>query len=130
MSRIGGYVVALLYTFSGNMPASQVSGKITIEKRVTKKTVAIAVYDLRGMAVRDGVSAGQNSNEFDRIAVWLDSAVASAASPVTATVQQQNRRFEPDLLVIPVGSTVNFPNLDSIFHNVFSLLLTQSFDLG
>jgi plastocyanin len=130
MSRTGCYVVALLYALSGNILASQVSGKITIEKRVAKKSVAIAVYDLRGMAVPDGVSAGQNSNEFDRIAVWLDSAVASAASPITATMQQQNRRFEPDLLVIPVGSTVNFPNLDPIFHNIFSLSRTQSFDLG
>ncbi len=130
MSRGSCYVLALLYPFACNAFASDVSCKITIEKAITKKTVALAVYDLRGMAVPDGASTHQNSNEFNRIAVWLDSPAPSAASPVTATMQQQDRRFEPALLVVPVGSTVNFPNLDPIFHNIFSLSRTQSFDLG
>jgi hypothetical protein len=34
------------------------------------------------------------------------------------------------VLPIPVGSTVEFPNLDPIFHNVFSLSATRTFDLG
>jgi hypothetical protein len=45
-------------------------------------------------------------------------------------MQQQNRQLEPELLVLPVGSTVNFPNLDPIFHNIFSLSKAQPFDLG
>ena len=45
-------------------------------------------------------------------------------------MRQQNRRFVPDTLVIPAGSTVSFPNLDPIFHNVFSLSRSASFDLG
>ena len=45
-------------------------------------------------------------------------------------MEQKNRRFLPDLVVIPVGSTVSFPNLDEIFHNVFSLSKPRSFDLG
>jgi len=40
------------------------------------------------------------------------------------------RPFEPELVVVPAGSTISFPNLDPIFHNVFSLSKAQSFDLG
>lgn len=45
-------------------------------------------------------------------------------------MQQVNRRFEPDMVVIPTGGTVTFPNMDPIFHNVFSLSKPKSFDLG
>ena len=43
---------------------------------------------------------------------------------------QKNRMFIPHLLVIPVGSTVDFPNADPFFHNVFSLFDGKRFDLG
>lgn len=42
MSRTGCYVVALLYAFSGNAIGAEVSGKITINKSVSRKTVALA----------------------------------------------------------------------------------------
>ncbi len=45
-------------------------------------------------------------------------------------LNQQDRGFTPDLVVVPAGSTVSFPNLDPIFHNVFSLSKAKSFDLG
>ena len=38
--------------------------------------------------------------------------------------------FEPHLLIIPLGSTVSFPNLDPFFHNVFSQFNGKRFDLG
>ncbi len=43
---------------------------------------------------------------------------------------QKNKRFTPHLLVVPVGSVVEFPNLDPFFHNVFSLFEGKRFDLG
>jgi hypothetical protein len=43
---------------------------------------------------------------------------------------QHNKRFEPSLLVVPVGSVVDFPNYDPWFHNVFSLYRGKRFDLG
>jgi len=49
---------------------------------------------------------------------------------ISAIMEQKDRRFVPELLVVPVGSTVSFPNLDQIFHNVFSLSKPKSFDLG
>ena len=46
------------------------------------------------------------------------------------TLLQKNRMFTPHLLVIPVGSIVDFPNADPFFHNVFSLFDGKRFDLG
>jgi len=50
--------------------------------------------------------------------------------PRHAIVEQRGREFAPHLLVVPTGSTVAFPNFDSIFHNVFSRSDSAAFDLG
>jgi len=43
---------------------------------------------------------------------------------------QKNKTFQPRVLAVPLGSTVDFPNNDPIHHNVFSLSGSQPFDLG
>lgn len=45
-------------------------------------------------------------------------------------LHQRERTFEPRVLPVTVGTTVEFPNDDTIFHNVFSLSKTAPFDLG
>jgi hypothetical protein len=45
-------------------------------------------------------------------------------------MEQKNKGFNPHLLVVPLGSTVEFPNLDPFFHNVFSQFNGKRFDLG
>jgi plastocyanin len=52
------------------------------------------------------------------------------APPRTARMTQKDKRFEPHLIVIPVGSSVEFPNKDPFFHNVFSVYQGTKFDLG
>ena len=47
-----------------------------------------------------------------------------------AVLTQRNKTFEPHLLVVTRGSTVEFPNRDPWFHNVFSLFNGKRFDLG
>jgi len=43
---------------------------------------------------------------------------------------QQDTAFAPPVLVVPVGTAVEFPNRDPFFHNVFSYSSTKRFDLG
>lgn len=43
---------------------------------------------------------------------------------------QKNKSFVPHVLIVPVGSEVEFPNRDPFFHNVFSLFEGKRFDLG
>ena len=53
-----------------------------------------------------------------------------SARPLTVTIRQQNKAFMPRVVGAPAGSSIVFPNGDSIFHNVFSLSSPQPFDLG
>jgi plastocyanin len=51
-------------------------------------------------------------------------------TPKRLVVEQRNREFLPHLMAISVGSTVSFPNFDTVFHNVFSTSSLSAFDLG
>lgn len=66
--------------------------------------------------------------------IWLDPLPGTPALSFVPrqryVLQQKNRAFTPHLLVIPVGSAVEFPNHDPFFHNVFSLFEGKRFDLG
>jgi hypothetical protein len=59
----------------------------------------------------------------------LDGAPHHAATPLHAIMDQVNRAFAPDLLVIPVGSTVEFPNSDSVSHQIYSFSPAKRFQL-
>jgi len=64
--------------------------------------------------------------------VWLTPIGADpvTVAPMHAVLQQKNKTFEPHLLAVTKGSTVDFPNRDPWFHNVFSLFNGKRFDLG
>ncbi|HEX2758252.1 MAG TPA: hypothetical protein VHP60_07115 [Thermoanaerobaculia bacterium] len=65
--------------------------------------------------------------------VWISegqkpgSLAPSSAHPRVAS---KSKRFDPRITAVPAGTTVDFPNLDGIFHNVFSLSPGAKFDLG
>src|ERR1700694_3849557 len=50
-------------------------------------------------------------------------------APVDAVMDQVKRAFAPDLLVVPVGSTVAFPNSDSVSHQIYSFSAAKRFQL-
>jgi plastocyanin len=54
---------------------------------------------------------------------------ARRPQPIKAVMDQVNRAFAPDLLVIPVGSTVTFPNSDSVSHQIYSFSPPKRFQL-
>ena len=47
-----------------------------------------------------------------------------------AEMLQKNKTFSPHVLAITVGTTVDFPNRDFIFHNAFSNYNGEIFDIG
>ena len=49
--------------------------------------------------------------------------------PVNVIMDQVNRAFVPDLVVIPAGSTVEFPNSDSVSHQIYSFSAARKFQL-
>ena len=96
----------------GTLRADEVSGEVTL--------------------TQSGSDAAPDASQ---VVVWL-SPSGSTTMPHTAIdkpryrLVQRNKRFEPGLLVVPVGSVVDFPNDDPWFHNVFSLYRGKRFDLG
>lgn len=70
--------------------------------------------------------------DFSGVVLWLEPAngKAPAARPVRARMTQKDKTFAPHILAIPVGATVDFPNFDPVFHNVFSTYDGQRFDLA
>jgi plastocyanin len=54
----------------------------------------------------------------------------AAPAPIQAVMDQIDLAFSPDLLVIPVGSTVSFPNSDKVGHEVYSFSSAHPFKLG
>jgi plastocyanin len=68
-----------------------------------------------------------------RSVVYLETAPRGAfeqTEPGRAVMDQRNETFVPHLLAITVGTTVDFPNSDPFYHNVFSLSKVARFDLG
>lgn len=110
--------------------AGDLSGHALVTKRLTKKVLSPIVYSLRGTATPVSAPDSKPVNEFDRMVIILEGGHAPAKPPVTVVIDQQAAHFDPDLVIVPVGSTVEFPNFDPIFHNVFSLSKAQPFDLG
>jgi plastocyanin len=76
-----------------------------------------------------------SSADSSNAVVWLNSLAGQVSSPVSSRRQsaqllQKNKTFSPHLLVVQVGTAVEFPNKDPFFHNVFSLFEGKRFDLG
>src|SRR5271154_4862019 len=121
-------LAACLCGLAAPLFSGEVSGRVLITRHWQKQAIA-PVYDLRG-APTPSAPVPAPENEFARTVVMLEGTPSAAPVPVTAAINQRGVHFDPDLLVVPVGSTVQFPNLDPIFHNVFSLSGARSFDLG
>lgn len=83
-----------------------------------------AGVDVRGMARVGGKPA-------PNVIVWLDAPSAPRTFKAPKVVlDQRNLSFSPQVLAVRVGTTVQFPNNDRVFHNVFSFHDGKRFDLG
>ena len=85
-----------------------------------------------GVADLGGGTAPDASNLL-RSVVYLETAPRSAFElddEAHAVMDQRNETFVPHVLAITTGTTVDFPNSDKFYHNVFSLSKTRQFDLG
>jgi plastocyanin len=72
------------------------------------------------------------TSDYSGIAVWLEPVGGKSPLKSVGRVQmlQKKKRFTPHILVVPAGTTVDFPNLDPIFHNAFSNFEGKTFDVG
>src|SRR3954470_22341746 len=73
----------------------------------------------------------RKKSDYSGVVVWLEGVGFQLASKArTVQILQKQKRFVPHVMAVPVGSTVEFPNTDPIFHNAFSNFAGQPFDVG
>lgn len=101
-------------------------------------TGVVHLVALTGSALRSGAYPSRQVNrktpdaaEIANVVVFVKDAPIDPAAPVTrASISQRDEAFVPRVTAITRGSTVEFPNFDPYFHNVFSLSRALTFDLG
>ncbi len=76
------------------------------------------------------VAAGKKNLPGDDSVAWIPALKGRNSNAPRVKIAQNKKQFEPRIAVVSVGSTVDFPNYDRVFHNVFSLSKPQPFDLG
>ena len=62
--------------------------------------------------------------------IWIPGLTLSAPAIAAPSVTSRDKRFDPRVLAVPAGTKVTFPNVDSIYHNAFSLSPGNAFDVG
>jgi plastocyanin len=103
-----------------------VSGRIELRRTPVAAGRRPGVADL-------GSPALQPTAEPQMSVVYLDTAPRGAFEQNEASrvvMDQRNETFVPHVLAVTTGTTVDFPNSDRIYHNVFSLSKPRPFDLG
>ena len=77
--------------------------------------------------LKGGKAKGDNKGAI----VYLENVPGTPPQPKDhAIIRQREKQFEPPLTVVVKGTTIDFPNEDKIFHNVFSVSRPARFDLG
>ena len=109
-SRLVAVAVVVLALLGGvdvarSEPSGVVAGTVVVKKEGVVKTNASGVV------------------------LYIDGAPVTTAARKHA-IRQKELRFAPSVSVVMKGTTVDFPNEDKVFHNVFSLSQPARFDLG
>jgi plastocyanin len=124
--------VAVAFALSGapaqeaRTPGGTIRGRVEVRRPAASSEGRPAVTDLGHHAARD-------VPDRKRSVVYLETAPQEAfeiPAPGRAVLDQRNETFVPYVLAVTVGSTVDFPNSDRVYHNVFSLSKPRRFDLG
>jgi len=105
--------------------ASAVRGRVEIGIPITARRPASA-YPARSI----GQPALAPASELRHVVVYLKDAPLKPLAPITVAIRQRDENFVPRVVAVPVGSFVEFPNDDPIYHNVFSLSRAKNFNLG
>jgi plastocyanin len=104
-------VAALMFVFVGDAGSKPQTG-------IVKGKVSV---------LKGGKAKGDNKG----VVVYLQGVAGTPPVPKDhAIIRQREKQFEPPLTIVVKGTTVDFPNEDKIFHNVFSLSRPARFDLG
>ncbi len=96
-----------------------IAGCMAASSATEPRQLAIQLFDQRGLPLRDAVVEIARPPGDDRpVAFGWRNAMA-----------QRNETFVPGTLIVPVNSTVAFPNLDTVRHSIYSFSRIARFQI-
>lgn len=126
---IAAVCLAVIVLLSGDAMAGEISGSVTAKGRELPREDGGGKYDSHKAKFFERV----DYSRLHDFVVWLETTNAPVfprpEKPLEVVVQK-DAMFHPHVLPLLVGSTVQWPNRDDIFHNVFSFSDPKLFDLG
>lgn len=126
LCTLSALAVLLMSSGAGAARSGTIRGRVDVRRPVPATDRRPAIADL-------GTPSPLDLPDRIRSVVYLETAPRGAfeqSEPARAVMDQRNETFVPHVLAITTGTTVDFPNSDRIYHNVFSLSKTRTFDLG
>ena len=103
-----------------------IRGSVTLTE-MRGAPLATTAYGRRDVAPKPAARGPETRN----VVVFLTGTRAQGAVPaMRARIAQRNEQFDPQVTAVTTGSTIDFPNADPYFHNVFSLSSAATFNLG
>jgi plastocyanin len=103
-----------------------IAGRVHVVSHPARRLATAGVYPSRIV----GIQTGRETSELDNVVIFLDTDARIEVPAQRVSIRQTNEEFVPHVVAVTAGSTVEFPNDDLIFHNVFSLSRAATFDLG
>jgi plastocyanin len=107
----------------------KIAGRVVLSTAVTSRKMRFRLYTDLGPAAAPKATPAEAS-ELSNVVIYLDSVPGSLRSAERRTMVQRDETFDPHVVALERGGTVEFLNGDPFFHNVFSLSSTKTFDLG
>jgi plastocyanin len=120
------FVIPVPVVVQGSAANGAIRGRVEVRR-------AVAPVERRPNVADLGAQPRRDLPDRLRSVVYLETAPRGAFEQTEAgraVMDQRNETFAPHLLAITTGTTVDFPNSDRIYHNVFSLSKPATFDLG
>ncbi len=110
-------------------PRPAVRAPAAVKPAAAKPAATISIQGKLELAAgqKQSVDAGEVA---DGLVYFLPKAGNPKPKPGYFTIRTHSKGFSPALVVVPAGSTIAFPNRDSVLHNVFSRTPGATFDLG
>ncbi|HEY2064755.1 MAG TPA: carboxypeptidase regulatory-like domain-containing protein [Gemmatimonadaceae bacterium] len=131
----GHAVIASTRPTAGATATGRIEGTVVISTALSTRRPRFRIYTSPGPGANP---PKRETNEILNVVLYLDGPVAAgdtagdarAQRAARASITQEGERFVPHVLPVRRGATVDFPNADDVFHNVFSLSSAKTFDLG
>ena len=106
--------------------AGRVTGRVRVVARASRRLATPGAYPDRNVNIARPASAAEAEN----VVVFVKVPPRPTVPVAGAAMRQEGEEFLPHLLAVTTGTSVEFPNADAVFHNVFSLSGAATFDLG